>query len=40
MRTEINLHSGPDGFETKMWKATEISQEKQSVTFDKGKPGQ
>ena len=28
-----NLHSGPDGFETKMWKATEISQEKQSVTF-------
>lgn len=33
-----NLHSGPDGFETKMWKATEISQEKQSVTFTRVSP--
>lgn len=28
-----NLHSGPDGFEKKMWKVEELSQEKNSVTL-------
>lgn len=33
-----NLHSGPDGFEKKMWKAERISQEKNSVTFSRISP--
>lgn len=33
-----NLHSGPDGFEKKVWKAEEISQEKNSVTFSRISP--
>lgn len=33
-----NLHSGPDGFEKKLWKAAEISQEKNSVTFSRISP--
>ena len=33
-----NLHSGPDGFEKKLWKAEEISQEKNSVTFSRISP--
>ena len=33
-----NLHSGPDGFEKKVWKAEEISQEKNSVTFSRVSP--
>lgn len=28
-----NLHSGPDGFEKKLWEVKEISQEKNSVDF-------
>lgn len=28
-----NLHSGPDGFEKKLWGVKEISQEKNSVDF-------
>ena len=28
-----NLHSGPDGFEKKLWEVKEISQEKNSVEF-------
>ena len=34
---ENNLHSGPDGFEKKIWKA-EISQDKNSVTFQRVSP--
>lgn len=33
-----NLHSGPNGFEKKLWKAEEISQEKNSVTFSRISP--
>ena len=33
-----NRHSGPDGFEKKVWKAEEISQEKNSVTFSRVSP--
>lgn len=28
-----NLHSGPDGFEKKLWAVKEISQDKNSVDF-------
>ena len=44
---ENNLHSGPDGFEKKVWKEEDVSQEKNSVTFsylspdgEKGFPGE
>ena len=30
-----NLHSGPDGFEKKMWTALEISEDKNAVTFSR-----
>ena len=30
-----NLHSGPDGFEKKMWTASEISEDKNAVTFSR-----
>ena len=30
---ENNLHSGPDGFEKKMWKVEEIAEEKNSLTL-------
>lgn len=30
---ENNLHSGPDGFEKKMWKIEDLSQEKNSITL-------
>lgn len=33
-----NLHSGPDGFEKKMWKVQDISDEKNSVTFTRISP--
>lgn len=29
-----NLHSGPDGFEKKLWKVAEISDDKNSVIFN------
>lgn len=35
---ENNLHSGPDGFEKKMWKAADISEEKNSITFSRVSP--
>lgn len=35
---ENNLHSGPDGFEKKVWEASEISDEKNSVTFSRISP--
>ena len=35
---ENNLHSGPEGFEKKMWKAEKISQEKNSATFSRISP--
>ena len=33
-----NLHSGPDGFEKKMWTASEISEDKNAVTFSRISP--
>ena len=33
-----NLHSGPDGFEKKLWKVTEISQDKNSIVFNRISP--
>lgn len=33
-----NLHSGPNGFEKKLWEAAEISQEKNSVAFHRISP--
>ena len=33
-----NLHSGPNGFEKKLWKAAEISQDKNSVVFNRISP--
>ena len=33
-----NLHSGPDGFEKKMWTALEISEDKNAVTFSRISP--
>lgn len=33
-----NLHSGPDGFEKKIWKIAQVSQEKNSVTFARISP--
>lgn len=33
-----NLHSGPNAFEKKLWKAAEISQEKNSVIFHRISP--
>ena len=33
-----NLHSGPNGFEKKLWKAVEISQDKNSVVFNRISP--
>ena len=30
-----NLHSGPDGFEKKLWKVAEISQDKNSIVFNR-----
>jgi aldose 1-epimerase len=33
-----NLHSGPDGFEKKLWEVSDISQEKNSVTFSRLSP--
>lgn len=33
-----NLHSGPDGFEKKLWQAKNISQEKNSITFARVSP--
>lgn len=35
---ENNLHSGPDGFEKKMWKVDEINQEKNSIIFNRISP--
>ena len=35
---ENNLHSGPDGFEKKVWDVSDISQEKNSVTFSRISP--
>lgn len=35
---ENNLHSGPDGFEKKMWQVTDVSQEKNSVIFSRISP--
>lgn len=35
---ENNLHSGPDGFEKKVWKAEEISQDKNRITFSRISP--
>lgn len=35
---ENNLHSGPDGFEKKMWKAEYISDDQNSVTFSRISP--
>lgn len=35
---ENNLHSGPDGFEKKMWKVEELSQEKNSITLSRISP--
>lgn len=33
-----NLHSGPDGFEKKIWTASEISEDKNAVTFSRISP--
>ena len=33
-----NLHSGPDGFEKKLWKVAEISDDKNSVIFNRISP--
>lgn len=33
-----NLHSGPNGFEKKLWEASEVSQEKNSVAFHRISP--
>lgn len=33
-----NLHSGPDGFEKKLWKVTDISQEKNSIVLSRTSP--
>ena len=33
-----NLHSGPDGFEKKIWNAAEISEDKNAVTFSRISP--
>ena len=33
-----NLHSGPDGFDKKMWTASEISEDKNAVTFSRISP--
>ena len=33
-----NLHSGPDGFEKKMWTASAVSEEKNAVTFSRISP--
>ena len=33
-----NLHSGPDGFEKKMWTASEISEDKNAVAFSRISP--
>ena len=33
-----NLHSGPDGFEKKMWTASEIYEDKNAVTFSRISP--
>ena len=33
-----NLHSGPNGFEKKLWKVAEISQDKNSVVFNRISP--
>lgn len=35
---ENNLHSGPDGFEKKIWRVGSISQEKNSVTLSRTSP--
>lgn len=35
---ENNLHSGPNGFEKKMWKVDEINQERNSVIFNRISP--
>ena len=35
---ENNLHSGPDGFEKKVWKAVDASDEKNSITFTRISP--
>lgn len=35
---ENNLHSGPDGFEKKLWSEAAVSQEENSVTFSRVSP--
>lgn len=35
---ENNLHSGPNGFEKKMWKVDEVNQERNSVIFNRISP--
>lgn len=35
---ENNLHSGPDGFEKKLWKVNEIDQDKNSITLGRISP--
>lgn len=35
---ENNLHSGPDGFEKKIWRVGSVSQEKNSVTLSRTSP--